>query len=214
MFCKHVNHSEAPPKYGGLRRSAALRAALRAPAASQPVLDDGPMMRHTGRRAGWRRPCHGRRGCSHRRVDDDSIKLLTPAAVVRLHLTIIGGDFERRCIIMRRVRRLQSVWCEGATRKGRLMPGHALPIRARPVEQLARIVVASAARICDQTDRPACFLCTVAELLLRLMCPVCVVAARALGELARDIELCPRKVRVVCVRSRRSCVRQQCKASH
>ena len=94
------------------------------------------------------------------------------------------------------------------------MPKHALPTRARPEEQLAESAMPSAARICDQTDRPACFLCTVAELLFRLMCPVCVVAARALGELARDIELCPRKVRVVCVRSRRSCVRQQCTASH
>ena len=93
------------------------------------------------------------------------------------------------------------------------MPRHAWPNRARPVEQMAGSAMPSPASICDQMNQPACLLCTVAELLLRLMCPVCLVAVRALGELARDIELSPRKVRTVCVRSRQSCVRHQCAAS-
>ena len=83
--------------------------------------------------------------------------------------------------------RLRSAWCEGATREGRPKAEHASPIRARPVGPWAGSALPSAASTRDQDDGFACLLCTVAELLLRLMSPVRLVAARALGELAHDL---------------------------
>ena len=45
----------------------------------------------------------------------------------------------------------------------------------------------SAASTSDQSDELSCLLCTVAELWPRLICPVRLVAARALGELEHDL---------------------------